>query len=94
MHPRPLGDVFPAEADEPDGFHAGVRESSVAGELRQALHSILKGIDGCGEMVLENCCCGDKGTFIFIRTEFRMGITHTPRDDYFCENLRKSRQYL
>ena len=34
LYPRPLGDIFPTEADEPDGFHARVRESSVAGKLR------------------------------------------------------------
>lgn len=62
MYPRPLGDVFGTETDEPNGFHAGVRESSVAGKLRQALHSILKGVDGCREMMLENSCWGNKGT--------------------------------
>lgn len=67
-YPRPLGDVFPTEADEPDGLHARVREGRVAGELRQALHSVLKGIDGCREMVLEDSCCGNKAMF-FIRPE-------------------------
>lgn len=71
-YPRPLGDVFPTEADEPDGFHAGVREGSIAGKLRQALDSILKGIDGSREMVLENSCWGNKGTFT-VRPGFRNG---------------------
>lgn len=87
MYPRPLRDVFPAEADEPDGFHAGVRESGVAGKLRQALHSILEGINGCGEMVLERSCWGDKGTFIFVRTGFRMGIERAHTHAYTPEMI-------
>ena len=53
-HLRSLGYVFGAVADEADGLHAGVGEGGVAGELRQTLHRILKGVDGGGEVPLEH----------------------------------------
>lgn len=74
MYPRPLGDIFPTEADEPDRLHARVGEGGIAGKLRQALHSVLKGIDGCREMVLENCCCGNKAMFFIRPGDLEMGI--------------------
>lgn len=95
MYPRSFGDVFPTEADEPDCFHARVGESSIAGKLRQALHSILEGIDGCREMVLENSCWENKDRF-FITPEFRNGDeTHAhihtlSRDNSFCENVKST----
>lgn len=57
---RSVGDVFGAVTDETDGLHAGVGESSVAGELRQTFDSVLEGINGSWEMLLEYIRCDER----------------------------------
>lgn len=57
---RSVGDVFGAVADETDCLHAGVGERSVAGELRQTFDSVLEGINGSWEMLLEYIRCEER----------------------------------
>lgn len=54
--------IFGTVADETDGLHAGVWECSVAGELRQALHSVLEWIDDGGKVFLKHTHCNNPTT--------------------------------
>lgn len=60
--PRPNADlrsvwnVFGAVSDEADGFHAGVWEGRITGELGQTLNSILEGVDGGRKVLLKYIC--------------------------------------
>ena len=48
-----VGDVLGAVANEPDGFHAGVGKSRVAGELGKAFHGVLERVDRRTEILFE-----------------------------------------
>ena len=39
---------------DPDGLHAGVGETCIAGVLRETLHGVLKRVDCRGEVLLED----------------------------------------
>lgn len=49
-----LGNVLGTESDDADSLHGGVREASIAGELRQTLDSVLEGGYGGQEVLAED----------------------------------------
>lgn len=56
-HLRPVRHVFSAVADEPNGFHTGVRKCSITHKLRQTLHCILERVNGRRKMLLKRVHC-------------------------------------
>jgi len=57
LYLRPVSNVFCTLSNEPDCFHAGIRECSITSKLRQAFDGILKWIDDGKEISFEDTCC-------------------------------------
>lgn len=53
---RSVWNVFGAVSDEADGFHTGVWEGCITGELGQTLNSILEGVDGGCKVLFKHIC--------------------------------------
>lgn len=63
MYLRFFSHVLGTRADNANCLHAGVREGSVAGILRQTLHGVLERVDCRCEVLLEDLIYS-KGTVI------------------------------
>ena len=51
------GKVGGTVTDYANGLHAGIRVQGIACEFRETFNSILKGVDGRTEVVLEQIIC-------------------------------------
>jgi len=57
MYLRPVCNIFSTLANEPDCFHASVRECSIACELGQAFDGILEWVDDSQEISFKDARC-------------------------------------
>ena len=57
LYLRPVGNVFCTLSNEPDCFHASVREGSITSKLREAFDGILEWINDGQEISFKDACC-------------------------------------